>query len=192
MNLFNRLLATLVALASVAVGILILLTLAKTVAPAALPLPVLRQQLAGIAGHTGAALWQDVGIAAALIIVGLLVLALEARSLTRRTARGMTLVSSEPAGIVRMSIDSISQLAQRTAQANREVRSIRCQVRAGRSGLTISCMASLRMGADVPAVSSDVQRNIREVVERLTGLSVIDVPVRVRYEGSRNQPVLAR
>ena len=48
------------------------------------------------------------------------------------------------------------------------------------------------MGSDVPAVTSDIQHDIREVVERLTGLNVIDVPVRARYQGDRDQPVLTR
>ena len=48
------------------------------------------------------------------------------------------------------------------------------------------------MGSDVPAVTADIQRDISEVVERLTSLTVIDVPVRARYQGDRDQPVLTR
>ena len=48
------------------------------------------------------------------------------------------------------------------------------------------------MGADVPEVTADIQHDIREVVERLTSLDVIDVPIRARYQGDRDQPVLTR
>ena len=112
--------------------------------------------------------------------------------MTRTAAPGMVLVSSESNGSVRMSVDSIVQLAQRTAQSNREVRSMRCRVRVTAAGLVIECVAGLRMGADVPEVTAEIQQDVREVVERLTSLQVIDVPVRARYQGDRDQPVLTR
>lgn len=192
MNAINRLLVTLGALASVAVGVLILLVATQTLAAEAIPVPILQQQLAGMAGDAGGALWRDAGIAVAFMVVGLIILALEARSLTRAASPGMVLVSSQSDGVVRMSVESIAQLAQRTAQGNRDVRSFRCRVRVAPGGLAIHCVAGLRMGADVVAVTTGVQEDIREVVERLTGLQVIDVPVRTRYQGDRDQPVLTR
>ncbi len=192
MNAINRLLVTLGALASVAVGVLILLVATQTLAAEAIPVPILQQQLAGMAGDAGGALWRDAGIAVAFMVVGLIILALEARSLTRAASPGMVLVSSQSDGVVRMSVESIAQLAQRTAQGNRDVRSFRCRVRVAPGGLAIHCVAGLRMGADVVAVTTGVQEDIREVVERLTGLQVIDVPIRTRYQGDRDQPVLTR
>lgn len=192
MNAFNGLLVTLGALASIAVGVLMLLVITETLPAQAVPIPVLQQQLAGLAEDTSGASWRDAGIAAAFIVVGLLVLLLEARTITRTAAAGMVLVSSDANGTVRLSVESIAQLAQRTARSNREIRSVRCRVQVTSSGLTINCIAGLRMGSDVPAVTSDIQHDIREVVERLTGLNVIDVPVRARYQGDRDQPVLTR
>ena len=192
MKFFNGLLVTLGALASVAVGVLMLLVITDTLDPQAVPGSPLRQQLISMAQDAGGAWWRDVGIAVGFIAVGLVVLALETRMLNRTAARGMALVSSEANGTVRMSIDSIVQLAQRTAQGNREVRSVRCRVRVTPAGLVIHCTVGLRMGADVPTAIADMQEDIREVVERLTSLSVIDVPVRARYQGDRDQPVLTR
>lgn len=192
MNAFNGLLVTLGALASIAVGVLILLVITATLSPQAVPVPVFQAQLISMADHAGGAWWRDVGISAGFIIIGALVLVLEARSLSRNASPGMVLVSSDANGTVRLAIESIAQLAQRTAQSNREVRSVRCRVRVVPGGLTINCVAGLRMGSDVPAVTSDVQHDIREVVERLTGLSVVDVPLRARYQGDRDQPILTR
>lgn len=192
MNFFNGLLVTLGALASIAVGVLMLLVVTDTLAPQTIPVLPLRQQLAAMAQDAGGAWWRDVGIAAGFIAVGLVILALETRMLSRTAAPGMVLISSESNGAVRMSIDSIVQLAQRTAQGNREVRSVRCRVRVTPAGLVIQCSAGLRMGADVPEVTADIQHDIREVVERLTSLDVIDVPIRARYQGDRDQPVLTR
>ncbi len=194
MNAFNGLLVTLGALASIAVGVLILLVVTESLSPQAVPVPVpvLQQQLVGMTQDAGAAWWRDVGIAAALVVVGLLILAFETRFLRRTAAPGMVLLSDDSNGAVRLAVESISQLARRTAESNREVRSVRCRVQVAPAGLTITCVAGLRMGSDVPAVTSDLQHDIREVVERLTGLNVIDVPVRARYRGDRDQPILTR
>ena len=192
MNFINGLLVTLGALASIAVGVLILLVMSGTLSPQSIPPTVLSQEFANMAEHAGGLWWRDVGIGVGLVILGLLVLIFEARAVTRASSSGMVLISSESDGTVRMSVDSIARLAQRTAQSNREVRSIRCRVQVAPGGLAIHCVAGLRMGSDVPAVTADIQQNIREVVERLTSLSVIDVPVRARYQGNRDQPVLTR
>ena len=192
MNAFNGFLVTLGALACIAVGVLILLVVTETLAAQAVPISPLRQELSVMAQDTGGAWWRDVGIALGFIVVGVIVLALETRLVTRTAAHGMVLVSSESNGSVRMSVDSIVQLAQRTAQSNREVRSMRCRVRVTAAGLVIECVAGLRMGADVPEVTAEIQQDVREVVERLTSLQVIDVPVRARYQGDRDQPVLTR
>ena len=192
MNLVNGLLATLAALASIAVGVAVLLVISDTLPPQAVPVPILSQQLAAVAEHTGGQWWRDAGIAIGLIAAGVIVLALEVRLLTGTAASGMVLLSSESNGTVRMSLHSIAQLAQRTAQGNREVRSVRCRIRVTPGGVAVHCAAGLRMGSDVPAVTTDIQENIREVIERLTGLIVTDVPVRARYQGDRDQPVLTR
>ena len=55
----------------------------------------------------------------------------------------MILMSSEPNGSVSISIESIVQLAQRTAQSNREVRSMSCRVRV-RGALTRSMRRPIR------------------------------------------------
>jgi uncharacterized alkaline shock family protein YloU len=192
MNAFNGLLVVVGSLVGIAVGVLILLIVTETVSPQDFPGEAFRQELASMAAHTGGALWRDVGIAIGLIAAGLLVLVLEARQLTRGVISGMLLLSSEADGVVRLSLDSITELAKRSGAGNRDVRNIRCHVQTTSGGLSIHCEVGLRMGADVPAASSDVQKNIREIVERLTSLPVRDVPVRARYLGDRDQPVLVR
>ena len=192
MNAFNGLLVTVVSVAGIVVGVFILLIITETVSPQALPGEVFSQPLATMAAQTGGAMWGDVGIGAGLIAAGLLVLVLEARQLTRGVVSGMVMVSSETDGLVRLSLDSITELAKRTGAGNRDVRNIRCHVQVTSGGLSIRCEVGLRMGADVPETSSDVQKNIREIVERLTSLPVRDVPVRARYLGDRDQPLLVR
>ncbi len=188
MNAFNGLLAAVISLAAIAAGVLILLIVTDTVSPQHFP----GDFPARIAAHTGGALWRDVGVAVGLIAAGLLVLVLEARQLTRTVTPGMVLLSSEPDGVVRLSLDSITELAKRTGSAIRDVHNVHCHVLVTPGGLSIHCVVGLRMGADVPAVTSDVQKNIREVVERLTSLPVRDVAVRARYMSNQDQSVLVR
>ena len=142
MNAFNRLLVAVVSLAAVAAGVLILLIVTDAVS--AQPFP--GDFTDSIAEHTGGALWRDVGIAIGLIAAGLLVLVLEVRQLTRAVTPGMVMLSSEPDGVVRLSLDSITELAKRTGSGIRDVRNIRCQVRVTTGGLSIRCVVGLRMG----------------------------------------------
>ena len=192
MNTFNRLFVTVAALAMIAGGVLVLLVVSETVSPRFLPGNTFSPQFTSMAAHTGADLWEDVGIAIGLIVVGALLLALEVRQLVRSSTPGMVLLSSSEEGVVRLSLDSIAELARRTGSGSRGVRNMRCYVRVTSAGLSIRCMVGLRMGANVPEASAEIQKNVREVVERLTSLTVRDVPVRARYLRGGDQPLLAR
>ena len=179
-------------LAVIAVGAFILLVATDTVPPEVLPGDILGAELTTMAGESGAALWTYIGVAIALIVAGVIVFGLELRQLIRAATLGMAMLSSDPEGTVRVSVDSVRELAERTVQGNRSVRRIRCGVQVTGQGLRIRCAVGLSMGTDVPAKSSSIQRDVREVVERLIGLPVLDVPVRARYLKDREQAVLVR
>ena len=192
MNAFNAFLATLGGAAAIAAGIFTLLVVTKTVSSSLIPGSVFDSELAAMTDETGAALWTYVGIAVALIAAGLAVLTLEFRHLTRAATPGMLILSSGAEGTVRLSLESVRELAERTGQGNRSVRRIRCGVQATGAGIRIRCAVGLRMGTDVPAESSAIQRDVREVLERLIGLPVLDVAIRARYLRDREQALLVR
>ena len=131
-------------------------------------------------------------MAIALIATGILVLVVEFLHAVRAASPSMVLLRSEEEGIVRISLESIRQLAERTCQGNRSVRRTRCSVRMTEGGLQMQCAVGLNMGSEVPGESSAIQRDVKEVVERLTGLPVVEVSIRANYVKDREQAVLAR
>ena len=192
MNTFNGFVVGLVGLLAIVAGVFILLVVTETISVSDVPWDAFDQQLTVMASETGASWWADVGIAIGLIVGGVVLLALEFLRLTRVATPGMVLLSSDAEGAVRVSLESIRELAEQTGRGNRDVRRIRCVIRVTAGGLRIRCAVGLRMAADVPGASAEIQKDVREVIERLVGLPVLEVPVRARYLRDRDQAVLVR
>ena len=192
MNAFNALFVSLAGLALVAAGIFILLILTGILAATAVPFSAFDAQAVAMAAKKGAGVLVDIGIAASLVLAGIILLGLQLRKLAGTVTPGMLLLESSATGSVRMALDSIRELAEMAGMGNREVRQISCTVRVTKGGLRLRCAVALRMGSDVSSVSKHVQQNVVETVERLTGVQVIEVPVRARYLRDRDQAVLVR
>ena len=190
MNLMNRLLAILASALLLLVGVVLLLVAADAVEPSQIAGGPFAPQLQRVDASSGDHLVANYGIALGLIAAGVVLLAFESRSLL--AGPSMVLISGGPEGVIRVSIDSITELAERTSRGHRSVNSVRCYVRATSSGLRIRCQAKLNMGSDVPAVSVELQNSTKEVVERLIGLPVVDVAVRAKYAGDGDVALLAR
>ena len=71
-------------------------------------------------------------------------------------------------------MQSIRELTERTSYGVRSVLDARCSVKVTPGGLRMGCDLTLRMATELPEATANVQVAIREVVERLTGLKVID------------------
>lgn len=193
MNFVNRLVVSIGALALIAAGVYILLLISGTLAPGDINGEYFVPQIERIAADTGADLWADVGIAIGFIAVGVAVLFVQLASLRRGARGGRTvLLRDDEQGYVRVSVQSIQELAERTAYSVRSVLDARCSIRVTPGGLRLGCRLTLRMATDLPEATASVQTAVREVVERLTGLKVIDVSVTARYGRHRDEPVLAR
>ncbi len=192
MNAFNAFIVSLVGMAFIAAGVFILLIATGILAPTVVPFSVFDTQAAAIAAKTGSDILVDIGVAAILIVVGAILLGLELRRLTVAVTPGMLLLRSDSIGSVRMALDSIRELAEMAGAGSREVRNIRCGVRVVKGGLRLRCTVALLMGCDVSSVSAKVQKDVLETVERLTGVNVIEVPIRAHYLRDRDQAVLVR
>ena len=192
MNAFNALFVSLVGTAFIAAGVFILLIVTGVLAPAVVPFSIFDTQAAAMAAKTGVDILVDIGVAAILIVVGAILLGLELRRLTVAVTPGMLLLRSDSIGSVRMALDSIRELAEMAGAGSREVRNIRCGVRVVKGGLRLRCTVALLMGCDVSSVSAKVQKDVLETVERLTGVDVIEVPIRAHYLRDRDQAVLVR
>ena len=158
MNIFNSLIVGLVGLAIVAAGLFILLIVTGILAATAVPFTLFDAQAVAMASNTGVAVLNDIGIAAGLIVLGLLLLMLQLRRLSRTVTPGMLLLESESIGSVRMALDSIRELAEMAGKGSRDVRDIQCTVKVLKGGLRLRCAVTLRMGCDVSAVCKVVQQ----------------------------------
>lgn len=192
MNFLNGFLVTVGSLVLVAAGIMMVLIVGGAVSPTVIPGGAFDSELASIAAATGSGLWAYLGAGIVLIAIGVLVLLIEFLHAARNAAPGMVLLRSEADGVVRISLDSVKQLAEQTCQSNRQVRRTNCGVRMTEEGLQMQLRVGLQLGAEVPAESSAIQKEVKEVVERLIGLPVADVSIRAHYMKGREQSVLVR
>lgn len=192
MNFINRFLVLVGAIAVGLIGVYGLLLVSGAVDPEYLDLHKYFPQTETIAAHRGITLWIDVGISVALVILGSVLLAAQFAFIKRRSPSATVLLRDDEEGRVRISVESIRELAERTTFGVRSVRAAKSSVRIKSGGLRLACDVTLHMAADLPAVTAQIQDNVHEVVERLTGLNVIDVSIRARYGKERDEPVLAK
>lgn len=190
MNVANRIIVLILALLVLLGGALVLLVAAGVVEPGEIPGDLLLPQFENVAKAKGADLATNNGIAVAMVFVGLLVLIAELRPLV--AGPRLVLVSAGEQGVVRIALDSIRELAERTGKGNRSVKGLKCRVRVTSGGLRILCLADLNMGSEVPKVSSELQESIDDVVERLIGLAVVDVAVKAKFGGDGDLSLIAR
>ena len=169
-----------------AIGCVVLLVAAGAIDPGDLLLP----QFENVAKAKGAALAATNGVAVPMVFTGLLLLILLLRPIVARPR--LVLVSAGEGGVVQIALDSVRQMAERTGGGNRSVKGLRCRVRVSSGGLRILCLADLNMGSDLPKVSSELQESIKDVVERLIGLAVVDVRVKAKYRGDGDLSLIAR
>ncbi len=116
------------------------------------------------------------------IIVGLAMLGLLLMQFITGGQRRALMISSTNEGLAMIDRDSVRTLAERTAASNRDVRNVRCDILDRDGSLEVVCRTTVYMGSNLPEVSADLQRRIKEVVEYSVGLPVAHVDVQARYE----------
>ena len=193
MNLWNRVVISLVAMLVVVGAIVTLLVATGAVDPDFLPGGDTEQawfysELNGLDRFSGGgqAIAIVVTIVVALVMLG--VLFLEIRSLRRRET--LLPISSTPEGALNIEESSVRLLAERTGTSNRNISSLRCRLRTerrpaggGSASISIECYPRLVLGSNIPEVRDDLQTRIKDVVQQVTGLTVLRVHVvRVRYD----------
>ena len=125
-------------------------------------------------------------VLAALAVIGITGL-LIVMELSRRENRGSgpsLTVSDSERGTTTVDSESVRKLAEAAAAADGQVNRVRCRVRAKRPGapqgpdrLVIICRPHLRMGASLEGARDNIQKAVRETVERSTGLAVDKVHI---------------
>ena len=103
------------------------------------------------------------------------------------------LLSSTDHGIATIDKNSICDLAESTALTFHNVRDVICKVgKQGPDFMMVSCKATLALGTNMPEITAELQSKIKESVEELTGLTVLQVNVKSKYESGRNKHMALR
>ncbi|MHA6483797.1 alkaline shock response membrane anchor protein AmaP [Paenibacillus sp. strain BS8-2] len=80
-------------------------------------------------------------------------------------------------GDIRISIETIENLALKTASKQRGVKELRARVRATDAGLEIVLRAIIDGESSIPALTEEIQRAVKDHVEEITGIPVMNVAV---------------
>lgn len=102
------------------------------------------------------------------------------------------LVSTGENGITTIDKDSIILLAEKVGASFHNIRSIRCHVWEDAGHIDFYCRVVLVMGSDVVEAGKELQSKIKQTVEQLTGLCVVTVDVRAKYETGKSRHLTAR
>jgi hypothetical protein len=178
MNIFNRILAVILFLAFIAaaaVSIMILANYGPTI-----PSSIFSQQVAYLQGLSG---WYRVAAyaaAGALIVLMAYLIFLE---FTAGRPEKTLLLSSNDQGTIFVNKNTVEKFAEKVGrQESAQVKDMHCHVKQKRQGILIDCLPTLRLGTNMKSVNPRIQTRVKETVQDLLGLPVLNVKVRARYE----------
>ncbi|RUS48068.1 alkaline shock response membrane anchor protein AmaP [Cohnella sp. AR92] len=80
-------------------------------------------------------------------------------------------------GDIRISVDTVENLALKAASRTRGVKDLKARVRAADSGLQIMIRAFVDGDTPIPALSEEMQKTVSELVQETTGIPVAEVSV---------------
>ncbi len=119
----------------------------------------------------------QIGTGAAGIALLLLSLRFFVLSLYRGSMSAQSIDQRTEFGDIRISIETIENLALKTASKQRGVKELRARVRASDAGLEIVLRAVIDGESSIPALTEEIQRAVKDHVEEITGIPVTNVAV---------------
>ncbi len=190
MNALNRVIVVVAALAVLASAVITVLVATEVSEPDIVFSGWFESQLEEVADSDGG----DVaGITAAGIAIALIMIILLFFELIYKRKPVLFLLSSTDHGIATIDRSSICDLAESTALTFHNVRDVTCKVgKRGPDLMMISCTFSLALGTNMPEATAELQSKIKESVEELTGLTVLQINVKSKYESGRNKHMALR
>ena len=96
-------------------------------------------------------------------------------SLQRGSASAASIDQRTNIGDIRISIETIENLALKSASRGRGVKDLRARVRATDAGIEIMLRAVVDGETSIPALTEEIQRTVKEYVEEITGIPVVNV-----------------
>lgn len=115
-----------------------------------------------------------IGVAVVFILISLRFLVV---SVGRTGASAPSINQRTEHGDIRISVETVENLALKAASRTRGVKDLRARVRVAESGLEIMIRAFVEGEGSIPAMSEDMQRTVSQQVEEATGIPVAEVSV---------------
>lgn len=98
-------------------------------------------------------------------------------SLQRGSASAPSIDQRTDFGDIRISMETIENLALKAASRQRGVKDLRARIRATDAGLDIVLRAVVDGESSIPVLTEEVQRSVKEHIEEITGIPVMNVAV---------------
>ncbi|MFC4599193.1 alkaline shock response membrane anchor protein AmaP [Cohnella hongkongensis] len=134
----------------------------------------LREVVSDFTGGVRAVQWTVIAVSILLLIVSLRFLIVSVRrdghtapSINQRTEHGD----------IRISVETVENLALKAASRTRGVKDLRARVRVSEAGLGIMIRAFVDGEGSIPALSEEMQRTVAQQVEEATGIPIAEVSV---------------
>jgi len=175
MNVFNRLLVSLLALAAIALAALVLAIALGWVRPDEVLRAPWSHALEPARLAAGADSRWLVGVCAVLVPLAMGLFVLEWCTLRRRPH--LLTVRKSPHGAVTVAMRSVREMADRLGGEHPQVLEIHTRVREQRGALWIAGKVSVAAGEPIPDIAADLQDRIKSGIERSLGRSVAEVRV---------------
>lgn len=190
MDVLNRVVMVIAALAVLAGAVITTLVAVEVADPDVLFSGWFESQLEEVADASGG---EVAGIIAVSITIALGMMVLLIFELIPMRKPALFMLSSTEQGIATIEKDSVRELAENTALSFRNVRDASCRVAKNAADLmVISCRTSLALGTNMTEMTAELQSKIKGTVEELTGLTVLQVNVKSKYESGRAKHMALR
>jgi uncharacterized alkaline shock family protein YloU len=115
------------------------------------------------------------------IIVGIIIVLISIRflyiSLRRGRAQAPSIDQRTDIGDIRISIETVENLALKAAGRSRGVKDLRARVKVNPSGLEIVLRTVVDGETSIPELTEDMQNGVKHFIEEITGIPVASVTV---------------
>jgi len=132
-----------------------------------------------LADDSLATLYSNESLYITLAIIGIVLFLISIRffvvSLSRNSMSAQSVDQRTEFGEIRISIETMENLALKAALRQRSVKDLRARVHASDTGLDIVLRAVVDGEVSIPVLTEEVQKNVKEYVEEITGIPVTNV-----------------
>jgi uncharacterized alkaline shock family protein YloU len=133
---------------------------------------------------------RDVAFVFIPVVIVMLLIAIRFVYLSARTGRtdAPSIDQRTEFGDIRISMDTVENLALKAANRSRGVKDLRARVKVSEAGLNIVIRAIVDGESSIPQMTEDMQAAIKSHVEDITGIPVAGVSVFVANVGQQSAP----